>query len=84
MQATSTTHLPQIVREYTSSSAFQRDAQQLYRHTGYTVGSTTGLVHSSSLGGLLFFAYEFGWPRQQHLVITYVPPTLPHHAQTDV
>jgi len=84
MQSTPTSLLPQIVREYTSSRAFQRDAQDLYLHTGYTVGSTTGLVHSRFLGDWLFFAHEFGWPRQQHLVITYVPPTLPYHAQTDV
>jgi hypothetical protein len=84
MQSTPTSPLPQIVREYTSSRAFQRDAQDLYLCTGYTVGSTTGLVHSGFLGALSFFAYEFGWPSKQHLVITYVPPTLPYHAQTDV
>jgi hypothetical protein len=68
---------PPIVREYTSSRAFRKDAQALYARTGYTVLSTVGLAHSGFLSPLSFTAHEFGWPRRQHLVITYTPPTTP-------
>jgi hypothetical protein len=66
-----------IVREYTSSRAFRKDAQALYARTGYTVLSTSGLAHSGTLSHLFFFSQEFGWPRRHHLIITYAPPSNP-------
>lgn len=73
-----------IVREYASSRAFHQDAQALYIRTGYTVSHASGLAHRGLRDSLLFFAREFGWPRRQHLVITYAPPTLPRHEAPDV
>jgi len=73
-----------IVRTYSSSRAFRQDAQALYTRTGYTVSHTSGLAHSGLWDSLLFFAREFGWPQQQHLVITYAPPTHSQHEATDV
>jgi hypothetical protein len=67
-----------IVRAYPSARAFRKDAQVLYARTGYTVMSATGLAHPGSLSHWFFVAHEFGWPRQQHLVITYAPPSHPH------
>ena len=70
-----------MVREYTSSKAFRRDARQLYTHTGYTVSQTTGLAHTGFIRRLAFLGREFGWPRQQRLVITYSPPNTPRPAE---
>jgi hypothetical protein len=81
MQATPPSSLPSIVRTYPSARAIRRDAQDPYDQTGYTVLSTTGLAHSGSLNPLLFLVHEFGWPRRQHLVITYTPPTHPHRVK---
>jgi uncharacterized membrane protein YeaQ/YmgE (transglycosylase-associated protein family) len=70
-----------MVREYTSSKAFRRDARQLYKRTGYTVSQTTGLAHTGLIRRLAFLGREFGWPRQQRLVITYSPPSTPRPAE---
>ncbi len=60
-----------IVREYTSSRAFRRDAQKVYTHTGYTVSHMTGMPDRGGLRLLLSW-----WPPQEHLVITYQAPTI--------
>ena len=60
-----------IVREYTSARAFHHDAQELYTREGYTVANTNGLAGHSYVRRVLGF---FGL-RQEHLVITYQPPT---------
>jgi hypothetical protein len=59
-----------IVRDYTSSHAFRKDAQELYARTGYTVMGTSGVPHRDLRRLLSFFR-----PRHDHLVITYAAPT---------
>jgi hypothetical protein len=72
MQATHTGPIQQwIVREYTSSRAFHKDARELYAHTGYTVAKTAGITRRGSVGFLLSW-----WPREEHLVITYQAPPI--------
>jgi hypothetical protein len=70
-----------MVRQYTSSRAFRRDARQLFTHTGYTVSQTAGLARTHLMGPLALLGREFGWPRQQRLVITYSPPSTPRPAE---
>jgi hypothetical protein len=71
----------QMVRHYTSSRAFRRDARQLYKRTGYTVSQTAGLANTGFIHRLAFLGREFGWPRQQQLDITYSPPSTPRPAE---
>lgn len=83
MQATHTGLLPQaapefIVREYTSTRAFDRDARELYARTGYTVSNTAGGPSRGLKGVLLSF-----WPREEHLTITYQSPTNPHPSNSN-
>lgn len=59
-----------IVREYTSSRAFHKDAKDLYASAGYTVMSTSGMPHR----GMRMLLSYLGRSRD-HLVITYAPPT---------
>jgi len=66
---TNLAHQP-IVRDYASSNAFHKDAQELYARTGYTVMGTNGVPHWD-LRRLLFFFR----PRHDHLVIMYAAPT---------
>lgn len=61
-----------IVREYTSSRAFHKEASELYARTGYTVADTAGMTYHGLVGALLSL-----WPHQEHLVITYESPTNP-------
>jgi len=62
-----------IVREYTSTSAFDLDARDLYAHTRYTVSNTAGGPCRGLKG--IFFSF---WPHEEHLTITYQSPTNPH------
>lgn len=59
-----------IVREYTSSRAFHKDARDLYASSGYTVMSTSAIPH-----GRLRTLLSFLGQSPDHLVITYAPPT---------
>jgi hypothetical protein len=78
---TTTRAAQRMVREYTSSRAFRKDARALYARTGYTVSQTAGLAHRGLRSSLSFLGREFGWPRQQRLVITYSPPSTPRPAE---
>lgn len=78
MQATHTDPPPQtapefIVREYTSTRAFDRDARELYARTRYTISNTAGAPRR----GLKAFLFSF-WPHEEHLTITYQSPTNPY------
>ena len=64
-----------IVREYTSSRAFHKDARDLYASAGYTVMSTSAMPHRGIRLLLSFLGQS-----HDHLVITYAPPT--NHKQT--
>lgn len=80
MQATNSEPTQQrIVREYTSSRAFHKDAETLYARTGYTISDTAGITHRGLTG--FFFSL---WPREEHLTITYQAPTNPHVATAGV
>jgi len=68
----------QIVREYTSSKAFSKDARELYARTGYTVMSTSGMPRRGGWHAVFYFL-----PRQEHLVITYQAPTNPRSGASD-
>jgi hypothetical protein len=68
----------QIVREYTSSKAFSKDARELYARTGYTVMRTRGMPRRRGWRAVFSF-----WPRQEHLVITYQAPTNPRPGATE-
>lgn len=59
-----------LVREYASSRAFHKDAEELYARAGYTVMSASGIPH-----GRLRTLLSFLWKSHDHLVITYAPPT---------
>jgi hypothetical protein len=80
MHATDTRSAQQrIVRDYTSTRAFDADAKELYARTGYTVSQTAGMPHR----GLRRVLSSF-WPREDHLVITYQAPTIARAVQADM
>ena len=68
-----------IVREYSSSKAFYKDANELYARSHYTVSDTTGLAHRRFFTrALMFFRL-----RPEHLVITYQSPINPWPVNAD-
>jgi hypothetical protein len=76
----STPPTPPIVREYTSSRAFHKDARELYARMGYTVMNTSGLARRGSATRVLTFFRR----RPEHVVITYAAPTNMWPVKADV
>jgi hypothetical protein len=76
MQPILTPTIQRFMREYASYRAFSKDAQALYVHTHYTIEHTDGLAHRGLKASLRFFQREFSTPPRQHLIISYVSPTI--------
>lgn len=83
MQPILTPPTQHLTREYVSYRAFNKDAQALYVHSHYTIEHTDGLTHRGLMASLRFFQREFSRPPRQHLVISYVSPTIQRPSDTD-